>query len=148
MSHVEPSPPHTTTCVSPWPRSRSADLIAAASTAADANGGRCTVTPNALTGQIPAMIVQHDAGITIRVQLDDLGTVDVRRRYRITVDAPGADYVEIGADHYPVGAASGNTRFELEYEFFTTGERALVVRAFASGQLIGYRLLKVYLTPP
>ena len=64
MSQVEPSPPHTTTCVSPWPRSRSAALIADASAAAEAKGVRWTVTPNALTGQMPAMIVQHEAGMT------------------------------------------------------------------------------------
>ncbi len=64
MSQVEPSPPQTTTVVSPWPRSRSAALIPDASAAAEANGVRWTETPNALTGQTPAMIVQHEAGIT------------------------------------------------------------------------------------
>ena len=63
MSFVEPSPPQTTTCVSPRPRCRSADLIPDASAAADANGARETVTPKALTGQAPAMIDQQEAGI-------------------------------------------------------------------------------------
>ena len=40
MSQVEPSPPQTTTCVSPRPRSRNAALIADASAAAEANGVR------------------------------------------------------------------------------------------------------------
>ncbi len=64
MSEVAPSPPQTTTCVSPRPRSRSAALIPDASAAAEANGVRWTLTPNAFTGQTPAMIVQHEAGTT------------------------------------------------------------------------------------
>ena len=60
MSAVEPSPPQTTTVVSPRPRSRSAALMPDASAAAEANGVRWTATPNALTGKTPAMIVQHD----------------------------------------------------------------------------------------
>ena len=64
MSQVEPSPPQTTTVASPLPRSRSAALIPDASAAAEANGVRWTETPNALTGQMPAMIVQHEAGTT------------------------------------------------------------------------------------
>ena len=63
MSFVEPSPPQTTTCVSPRPRWRSADLIPDASAAAEANGASETETPNALTGQAPVMIDQHEAGI-------------------------------------------------------------------------------------
>ena len=50
MSAVLPSPPHTTTVVSPAPRSRRAALMPDASAAADANGVRCTDTPNALAG--------------------------------------------------------------------------------------------------
>ena len=50
MSDVEPSPPQTTTVVSPSPRSRNAALMPDASAAAEANGVRCTETPNALTG--------------------------------------------------------------------------------------------------
>ena len=64
MSKVEPSPPQTTTFVSPRPCSRSAALIPHASAAADANGVRWTATRKALTGQTPVMIVQHEAGIT------------------------------------------------------------------------------------
>ena len=64
MSEVAPSPAQTTTFTSSRPRSRSAALIPEASAAADANGVRCTVTPSAFTGQMPAMIVQHEAGMT------------------------------------------------------------------------------------
>ena len=64
MSQVPPSPAQTTTCVSSCPCSRSAALIPDASAAAEANGVRWTVTPKAFTGQMPAMIVQQDAGIT------------------------------------------------------------------------------------
>ena len=67
MSDVEPSPPQTTTVVSPRPRRRSAALMPEASAAADANGVRWTETPNAFAGKTPAMIVQHEAGITITI---------------------------------------------------------------------------------
>ena len=40
MSQVEPSPPQTTTCVSPRPRSRNPALIPDASEAAEAKGVR------------------------------------------------------------------------------------------------------------
>ena len=64
MSAVEPSPPQTTTVVSSRPSRRSAALIPDASAAAEANGVSWTETPNALTGKTPAMIVQHEDGIT------------------------------------------------------------------------------------
>jgi hypothetical protein len=64
MSQVAPSPAQTTTLVSPRPRRRNAALSAEASAAAEANGVRWTATSKALTGQTPAMIVQHEAGMT------------------------------------------------------------------------------------
>src|SRR5581483_9389219 len=67
MSAVAPSPAQTTTVASPRPRNRSDALMPDASAAADANGVRWTETPNASTGKAPAMIVQHEAGITTTI---------------------------------------------------------------------------------
>src|SRR5579859_6594658 len=88
MSFVEPSPPQTTTCVSPKPRWRSADLIPDASAAAEANGARETVTPNALAGQAPAMIDQHEAGTTTTILRSGVAAVSAPRKWRMLIAGP------------------------------------------------------------
>ena len=88
MSHVAPSPAQTTTCVSSWPRRRSADLIPDASAAAEANGVRWTATPNAFTGQMPAMIVQHDAGTTSTIFDSGFAAASAPSTWRTLIAGP------------------------------------------------------------
>jgi hypothetical protein len=98
----------------------------------------------------PGLPLQLDAGIPIVVQLDDLGTNPERRRaYAITVEAPGADRVELFTDRYRIGEASGpGPRFRVEYAYLRGGERLFVVRAFRRGMLVGTRAMRVFITPP
>jgi hypothetical protein len=96
------------------------------------------------------MPLQLDAGIAIVAQIDDLGvTPDSRRSTRITVEARGADEVRLAVDGWPIGEATGSgPRFVVEYDFHSGGERLLVVQAFASGAAVGYRSMRVRITPP
>ena len=111
MSSVAPSPPHTTTVVFGRPRSRIAALIPDASAAAEANGVRWTATPNALTGKMPAMIVQHEAGITSTIC--DSGAAAAKSAEHVPdVDrrpAPGA------------GAVAGQEELLLGYDLVQPG---------------------------
>src|SRR5512140_2205350 len=88
MSFVEPSPPQTTTCVSPRPRWRSADLIPDASAAADANGARETETPNDEYGQAPVMIDQKEAGTTSTILRSGVAAFSAPRKWRMLIAGP------------------------------------------------------------
>src|SRR6478736_4502578 len=88
MSFVEPSPPHTTTCVSPRPRWRNADLIPDASAAADANGASDTEMPNDVKGQAPVMIDQHEAGTTRTIFRSGVAAFSALRKWRMWIAGP------------------------------------------------------------
>jgi hypothetical protein len=121
---------------------------AASVDAAEAAGERVIAALAALpTDGLP---LQPDAGVPIVAQLDDHGTTAASRRaYTLTVDAPGADRVELFTDAWPIGEAAGpGPRFVVDYSFSSGGDRLLVVRAFDSGALVGYRSMAVHITPP
>ena len=59
-----------------------------ASAAADANSVRETVTPKALTGQAPAMIVQHDAGMTRTIFRSGVAAWRAPRKWRMLIAGP------------------------------------------------------------
>jgi hypothetical protein len=95
------------------------------------------------------MTLQRDAGVPIVAQLDDLGTDGGgRRAYHFTVDAPGADRIEIFTDGYELGEATGGPRFELDYAYYGGGERMVTVRAWAGAAQVGYRSFRAMITPP
>jgi hypothetical protein len=104
----------------------------------------------ALSGRSDGMQLQRDAGVPIRVQLDDLGTnPEGMRAYQITVDAAGADRVELFTDHWPIGeAGGGGPRFVVDYAYLGGGERLMVVRAWSGATQVGYRSLRVMIVPP
>ena len=92
----------------------------------------------------PAPALQLTAGVALPVQVDGLGG----QTYRIQVDAPGADEVQIWADwwHLPAvdpPATNGTPFHRLEYTFSVVGRRQLVVLALQNGQPIGVRVLDV-----
>jgi hypothetical protein len=83
------------------------------------------------------------------VQLDDHGTVVGRRSYSITIEARGADRVEVWADRWRLGEAAGaGPRFSVFYDFSSGGERLLSVRAWRTGAPVGFRSLRVRITEP
>ena len=103
----------------------------------------------ALAGRADGMPLGPEAGVPIRVQLDDLGTVEGRRDYAITVEAPGADGVALYVDGWPIGQAAGpGPRFALRYAFVGEGERFLYARATRGGSAVGQRGLRVAIAPP
>ena len=63
-------------------------LMPDASAAAEANGVRWTATPNAFTGQMPAMIVQHDAGMTNTIFDSGLAAVSPPSTCRTLIAGP------------------------------------------------------------
>lgn len=95
-----------------------------------------------------AMPWQYDAGIPIRVQLDDGGVVGTRRRMRFTVEASGADRLRFWTDTWFLGEASGGPCFSFTYDYQRGGERLLVVQASSGGVPVGYRALAVLIPPP
>ncbi|NMC70700.1 MAG: serine hydrolase [Myxococcales bacterium] len=95
-----------------------------------------------------AMPWQYDAGIPIRVQLDDGGVVGERRRMLFTVEAPGADRLRFWTDTWFLGEASGGPCFTFTYDYQRGGERLLVVQASSGGVPVGYRALAVSVPPP
>jgi hypothetical protein len=96
------------------------------------------------------MQLQREAGVPLVIQLDDGGrTPEGRRAYRITVDAPLADRVELFTDRWPIGEASGpGPRFVVDYEYLGGGERLVVARAWSGATQIGYRSIRAMITPP
>lgn len=105
----------------------------------------------ALAGRPAAegMTLQRDAGVPIVAQLDDGGTnAEGRRAYHFTVDAPGADRIEIFTDGYELGEATGGPRFELDYAYFGGGERLVTIRAWSGATQVGYRSFRAMITPP
>jgi hypothetical protein len=104
---------------------------------------------SAVTGLETGMPLQPDAGVPIRVQLDDGGaTADMRRAYTITIDAEGADRIEVYTDRWPIGEATGGPRFVLTHDYMGGGERLIVVRAFAGVTEVGYRSFRAMIAPP
>ena len=99
---------------------------------------------------VDGLALQPDAGLPLTVQLDDHGTTGASRRaYTLTIEAPGADRVELFTDGWPIGEAAGpGPRFTVDYAYSSGGDRLLVVRAFRSGALVGYRSMAVHITPP
>jgi hypothetical protein len=89
--------------------------------------------------------MQVDGGIPIVVQLDSNGRTDEGRfAYRLTVEAPGAEHVELGTDGWSIGSASGpGPRFVVDYDYEDGGERLLTVRALRDGVPVGFRALRV-----
>lgn len=103
----------------------------------------------ALTGRSGGMPLQPDAGVPIRVQLDDRGTTaEGRRAYTFTVDAPSADRIELFTDRWPIGEATGGPRFVVDYDYMGGGERLIVVRAFAGSTEVGYRSFRAEIAAP
>jgi len=94
--------------------------------------------------------LQPDAGVAIVAQLDaGRTTSDGRRSYTITIDAPGADRVELFTDGYAIGDVSGaGPRFVVTYDYSSGGERLLAVRATRAGAPIGFRSMRVMIEPP
>jgi hypothetical protein len=93
--------------------------------------------------------LQRDAGIPIVVQLDDLGSADGRRRCGITVEAFGADRVDLFTDGWRLGEVAGiGPRFAFEYAYSAGGERLFSVRASRGGVPVGFRALRVRIEPP
>jgi hypothetical protein len=96
--------------------------------------------------------LQRDAGIPIAINVAALpaGSQAGRRPHRITIGAAGADRLELWVDRYKLSgpATVGDGRFELEHDFSAGGARLLVVRAFADGELVGYRAATVSITIP
>jgi hypothetical protein len=95
-----------------------------------------------------AMPWQHDAGLEIRVQLDDEGMEDGLRRMRLSAEVEGADRIRVWIDTEPVGEAEGGPGFVLEAGLADGGEKLLVVQAWAGGEPAGYRALAVFIPPP
>ena len=103
----------------------------------------------ALRGMTGGMPLQPTAGIPLVVQLDDRGTAGGRRSYTITVEAPGADRVELFTDGWAIGEASGaGPRFVVDYAYSGGGERLVAVVVYAGGIIVGYRALRAAITPP
>lgn len=93
--------------------------------------------------------IQPDSGVPIVVQLDDHGTTGGRRSYTITVEAHGADHVEVWAGRWRLGETAGpGPRFSLSYDFSSGGERLLSIRASRDGAPVGFRSLRVRITEP
>ncbi len=93
---------------------------------------------------------QRDAGAPIVVELDDHGTsADGTRDVEVTLDAPGADHVELYLDASPIGAADGDgPRFSLRHGVHAGGDRQLVVVATRDATPVAYRALTVRIAPP
>lgn len=89
-----------------------------------------------------------DAGIPIVVQLDDLGSDGATRRVRLTIDAPGADALDLAIDREDAVPLDGASRFAYEAAFDAGGDRLVVVRARAAGVELGYRALRVRVPDP
>ncbi len=123
--------------------------VGAALTECDLLAGMASSTITALRAATTGTPLQHDAGPVITVQLDDHGTSAGRRAYTITVDAPGADRVELFVDRTALGEVSAaGPRFALDYAFSVGGERLLVVRAWSGAAQHAYRALRVAITAP
>lgn len=123
--------------------------VGAALAECDSLAGMASSTITALRAQTAGTPLQHDAGAPITVQLDDLGSSAGRRTYTITVDAPGADRVELFADRFSLGEPGGpGPRFALDHAFSAGGERLLVVRAWSGSAQVGYRALRVAIVAP
>jgi hypothetical protein len=102
-----------------------------------------------LRGVPGGMPLQPAGGIPLVVQLDDRGPDGGRRAYTLTVDAPGADRLELFTDGWFIGSAAGSgPRFTVDYSYSGGGERLLAVAAYAGAAMVGYRSLRVYITPP
>ncbi len=117
-------------------------------TAAEAVGERVLAALAALPAD--GVALQPDGGLPLTAQLDDRGTTgDSRRAYTLTIEAAGADRVELSTDGWPIGEAAGpGPRFTVDYAYSSGGDRLLVIRAFRSGTLVGYRSMAVHITPP
>lgn len=123
--------------------------VGAALSECDLLAGMASSTITALRAATSGTPLQHDAGVSITVQLDDHGSTAGLRAYTITLDAPGADRVELFVDSYALGEPGGlGPRFSLDYSFSTGGERLLVVRAWSGATQIGYRALRVAIAAP
>lgn len=85
------------------------------------------------------VVLQPDAGIPITVQIDASAGGKT-----FTVDAPGAERVELFVDASPLGEVTGTGRFTWTGQA-PEGERLLIVRAYAGGARIGFRSTKVLL---
>jgi hypothetical protein len=97
--------------------------------------------------------LQRDAGVQIHIQLVDQGAGNKpgTRAYSITLAAPGADALELWIDRWPLPPpqASGPAgTFQLSYDFSGSGERLVVVRAWAQGKVIGFRAARVVIAQP
>jgi hypothetical protein len=95
-----------------------------------------------------AMPWQHDAGLEIRVQLDDMGVEDGLRVMRLSVEAQGAGRIKVWIDTELVGEVEGGPGFRLDATRGEGGEKLLVVQAWAGGEPAGYRALAVFIPPP
>jgi len=95
-----------------------------------------------------AMPWQRDAGISIRVQLDDGGVIEGKRRIQFTIDASGADRIRLWTDTWYLGETAGGPRFSFTYDYQRGGERLLVLKAWSGTTAIGYRAMAVSIPPP
>jgi hypothetical protein len=100
------------------------------------------------TSQAPAL--QRDAGVKMLINVKDNGPgAPGTRSHTFAISAPGADALQLWLDRYPLPAPTGSGPvFTLTHELFNGGERLLVVRALAKGQVVGYRAARVKLTAP
>lgn len=103
------------------------------------------------SGASQAPPLQRDAGVPVLINVKDIGpgAAAGTRSHTFTISAPGADSVELWLDRFPLpGPTKIGPYFVLSHELYNGGERLLVVRALASGKLVGYRGARVKLTNP
>ncbi len=85
--------------------------------------------------------LQQDAGIAVIVQIDPSASGGVQ----FSVEALGADRLELFIDGTRIGDASGRDRFVLASPAPPRGERLVTVRAWQADALIGARSLRAAL---
>ncbi len=81
----------------------------------------------------PAFALQHDAGSPVVAQSDP---------GRITIEAIGADRVEVWLDGRGIGEVTGGPRFVVMHDA-AAGEALLALRAWSGGSAVAYRSLRV-----
>lgn len=83
--------------------------------------------------------LEADAGVAVRVQLDDAGLAGGAPAQRATIEVEGADRVELWVDAEPVVSLEGAGRFETTRPLIGE-ERALIsVRAWSGDRVIAFR---------